>query len=207
MAVFFAVFGIVMFVTGITERAELNKPREELYALEDFDLRKGQYLNINIDEVIDNYAETTEETKTLGLFTTDTRGFSQHYAVSCADKDGNWRMVSLEVTYPAYITEFAQVEENTWSDDENLNFSQVISLTGRVSGKLDPELAAYACENMIAYGIVADRAEFDTVFLPMEIRIVAPGAYNPTTAFIIGAVCLVAAAGIIVYEVFRGRRA
>jgi hypothetical protein len=201
-----AVFGIVMFVSGFTEASESGKPREELYALEDFDLKKGQYLSVNIDEVIDNYAETTEETTVLGFIKTDSRGFSQHYTVSCADKDGNWRLVSIEVTYADYINQFAAVEENTWAEDESLAFSQTINLTGRVSGKLDPELAGYACENLIDYGIIADEAEFNAVYLPMEIRIVAPNAYNPTSMFIIGAVCLVIAAGIIVFEVVWGKR-
>jgi hypothetical protein len=200
------VIGIGMLVNGVLEGAARSAPREHIYALEDFELSNRQYLDCVVDAVVDNYAETTEETKNFGV-TTSERDFSQHYIIPCYDEAGELRFVSAEVTYAPYIDEFNAILEQTYSEEYDEENPLYFEFEGRVD-KLDSELVDFAYETMLYYEIVTDRADFNSVFLPYSIRVVAPGAYNSTSSLIIGIVTLVLGAGLFVVDLeMRKRRA
>jgi hypothetical protein len=200
----FAVIGICAIIGGIVEHTAQSAPRDYLYALPDFDLKKGEYIIGIVDFVVENYAETTEENKTLGI-TTDEHLYSQHYIIPCFTEDGTLRYVSAEVTYSPYMQEFNKILELSWSENEEDFQSYYFNFTGKVKN-LDPELRQFALETMLDYGVVANDAEFNEIFLPVEISVLSPNAYNVVTIFVIGAITLALGAVIFLIDLKNTRQ-
>jgi hypothetical protein len=180
-------------------------PREHLMALTDFELETRQYLDGVVDFVLVNYAETTEEETTFGVKTNE-RDYSQSYVIPCWTEDSDEaKYISAEVTYAPYIQEFNKIYDLTYSDNEADWQSYYFEFTGRVQ-KLDKEMLEYAFQGMLQSGIIANRAEFDEVFLPYNIMVVAPNAYETATLFLMGGILIVVGAVIFFIDVMAVKR-
>jgi hypothetical protein len=193
-----------VIIGGIAEAAAQNAPRENLYALSDTELKPREYLDCSVDFVLENYAETTEENQTFGI-TTDERDYSEHYIIPCYTADETLYFISAEITYVPYQEEFNKILELSYSDDDAVFRSQYFDFTGRVQ-TLDPELLEFAYDTMSTYGYVETRAEFDEVFLPYELRVISPGAYETPTLFLVGALVILAGVGVLLFDILRAKR-
>jgi hypothetical protein len=204
-AVLFLIVSIFVFVDAFIESSAQNAPREHLLALTDFDLEKRQYLDCGVDFVLANYAETTEEESTFGV-TTNVRDYSQSYIIPCwVEGSDDFRFISVEVTYYPFIQEFNKIYDLTYSENEEDFQSYYFEFTGRVE-KMDSEMTEFAFQALLESGAVLNRAEFNEIFLPYEIRAVAPNAYNTTTLFIIGGILFIVAAVIFFIDYMGTRR-
>jgi hypothetical protein len=203
-AIIVALIGIVMIVLGIVENAAQNAPREHLYALSDTELKTGEYLDCTVDFVLENYAETTEENQTFGI-TTSERDYSEHYLIPCYTADETVYFISAEITYIPYQEEFDKILELSYSENDDEFRSQYFDFTGRVK-KLDSELLEFAYDTMLTYGYVENRAQFDEVFVPYEILVLAPNAYNVPTLLIIGVAALAIGVGLFLADMALVRR-
>jgi hypothetical protein len=203
-AVAFVIFGFCVLIGGVLESIAQAAPREYSYALEDFELETRQYLECGIDFVIANYAETTEEETTFGVKTNE-RDYSQSYIIPCWDVNEDIRFISAEVTYYPYIQEFNKIYDLTYSENEEDWYSQAFEFTGRVQ-KLDSEMLEYAFQGMLQTGLVTNRTEFDEIFLPYNIMVVAPNSYNTPTLFVMGIILIVAGAVIFFIDVMAVKK-
>jgi hypothetical protein len=197
VAVVFAAIGIFMTVGSILEMQAQAQPREDIFALADFEFEKRQYINGYVDVVFENYAETTEEDRTFGIKTSE-RTYSQHYLIPCWDKNGDIRIISAEVSYAQYIEVFNEIYNMNFSENEADYQSLYFEFTGRVE-EIDSDLVQYAYDSLIYSEYVKDRAEFDEYFLPYSINVLAPNAYNTTFMIIIGGVTFIF--GVVVFIV------
>ncbi|MDR0903170.1 MAG: hypothetical protein LBM59_00885 [Ruminococcus sp.] len=203
-AIIFALIGVVLIITGVIENAAQTAPRESLYALTDTELKPREYLSCTVDFVLENYAETTEESSTFGI-KTDERLYSQHYIIPCYTADETVYFISAEVTYAPFEEHFNRILELSYSEDESVFRSEYFDFTGRVK-TLDPELLEYAFETMQTYGYVADRTEFNEVFIPYEILVLAPDAYNVSVMILIGVAAIVIGVGLFLADMAISRK-
>jgi hypothetical protein len=198
------IISIISFADGITENINRNKPREDLYALEDFTFSNGQYITAEVDFVWDNYGEVTTVHTNYGIKTGETP-FSQVYLIDCYDKNGEHRFISAEVTHENDIAAFDEIENNSWFAGEDAIFSKSFSFVGRVT-KIDAELIDFAYENMLAYEWITTRAEFDELFLPYSVRVLNGSAYDPNMSFGIGVVLLLGGWVMMIIDILKTRK-
>ncbi|MDR0946865.1 MAG: hypothetical protein LBM87_03840 [Ruminococcus sp.] len=198
------ILSIFCFVSGITELVNRNKPREDLYNLEDFTFTNGQYITAEIDFVWDNFAEVTNETRVYGIKTSES-DFSQIYLIDCYDKSGEHRLICAEVVHKDDIAAFNEIENNSWFEGEEAIFSKSFAFDGRVT-KTDSDIVEFAYEAMIGYEWITNRTEFDELFLPFTVRVLSGTAYDPMVSFGIGVLLLFGGAAMLIIDILKRRK-
>ncbi|MBR0146173.1 MAG: hypothetical protein IJM25_05865 [Eubacterium sp.] len=145
MRVCFICAAFFLIIAGIYAAAHwnymvMNKTvnlNEEIY--EGKDPNKGDYVTLNVNLVLGNYAETKHRINGIIPIGTD-----EHYAVVLFDQEGNLYVMSLTVKSSSDIDALESMVNPTWDLLSGISekWPTGISLTGRIS-TMDSEIRGY----------------------------------------------------------------
>ena len=145
MRVCFICAAFFLIIAGIYAAAHwnymvMNKTvnlNEEIY--EGKDPNKGDYVTLNVNLVLGNYAETKHRINGIIPIGTD-----EHYAVVLFDQEGNLYVMSLTVKSSSDIDALESMVNPTWDLLNGISekWPTGISLTGRIS-TMDSEIRGY----------------------------------------------------------------
>jgi hypothetical protein len=179
-------------------------PREDFYALEDFELDEGQTIACNADTV---YAYLAETVIVSGDLITQEPSYNSnyhvaydYYAIPCYDSNGDKRIIVARFSDKNFAANVfnrfkAHIEEQE-SESPPLEFAGAVA-------PLDEGIETFAVKALTRWGAIANEREFDRFFLPVQLNVGKDRPPDKAT-FVVGIMILILGAGMFVYNLSMG---
>lgn len=190
-----AVMGAVFLFLGVRDKIGIGNA-VDFNEIEWDEVKKNMYVKSSTNMVLDYYCE--EITTRNGVET----GKNRWYLVPYSTDEVNWHFIGVKVD-KSRINDYEKVANDTekWLNDEVLEFSYELNITGRVkkcSGKVEKYLNEYIDEWEDYNG------ECEDMFVPYYIDLTTTNGSQ--ALMVVGAVMLVIGGGAILIMVLTGRK-